>query len=56
MIVQEKDQPIYFQSQNLQIRLWHRRFGYTSNTRIIGALKLVDDIDLDEDDFTNANE
>ena len=56
MINQERDQPNYFQSKNLKFKLWYRHFGYASNTRIIQALKLMDEIDLDKEEPINANE
>lgn len=56
MIVQGRGRPTYFQSQNPKTRLWHRRFGHASNARIIQASKLVDGIDLNEEEPTNANE
>ena len=46
MLVKGRRKPTYQLSSNLQVRLWHRRFGYTSNARVIQASKLVDGIDL----------
>lgn len=46
MIIQRRKCSIYFQSQITQIRLWHYRFGYRSNAKIIQASKLVDGTNL----------
>lgn len=46
MLVKEGRRSTYFLSKNLQIKLWHRRFGYTSNARVVGAFKLTNKIDI----------
>ena len=56
MIIQRRGRPTYLQSYNLKIRLWHQYFGHVSNARIIQASKLVDGINLNEEELTNANE
>ena len=37
----------HFVSQNKRIRLWHRQLAHISNARVVRASKLVDGIDLD---------
>ena len=46
MLVKGRGRPIYLLSKNPQIRLWHRRLGHASNTRVIETSKLTDDIDI----------
>ena len=48
MLVQDRGQPTYLLSSNLQIQLWHRRLGHASNARVVQVSKLVDGIDLGE--------
>lgn len=56
MLVKDRDQSTYFLSKNLEIKLLHRRFGYTSNAKIVEALKSNDIIDITiEDDHTTKD-
>lgn len=48
ILIKEKDQLTYFFNSNLQIYLWHHYLGYTSNTKIIQASKLVNRIDFED--------
>ena len=48
MLVKGRGRPTYRLSSNPQVGLWHRRFGYASNARVIQASKLVDGIDFGE--------
>lgn len=45
---------IYIVSKNKQIRIWHRRPRYTSNTRVVGILKLVDRIIINNNTKYNS--
>ena len=56
MLVKSQGQPTYLLSNNLQIRLWHRRLRHTSNARVVEAFKLNDGIDITiEDDLLTEN-
>ena len=46
MLVKGQNQPTYLLSKNSQIRLWHRKLKYVSNTRVVEASKLNIRIDI----------
>lgn len=46
MLVKSRKRLTYLVSKNSQIRLWHRRLEYISNTSIVKASKLTDRIDI----------
>ena len=46
MLIKGRWKPTYLLSKNPKIRFWHRRLEYTSNTRVIEAPKLIDDINI----------
>ena len=48
MLVQGRGRPTNLLNSNPQIRLWHRRFGYANNTKVVQVSKLVDGINLGE--------
>lgn len=50
MTITEQGQPIHLMSQNKCICFWHQQLAYVSNARIIKASKLVDNINLKQND------
>lgn len=48
MINQGRGKPTYLQSQNPEIRLWHKCLRYMNNARIIHISRLVDGIKIDD--------
>ena len=46
ILVKRRGRSTYLFSKNPQISLKHRRLGYVSNTRVVGASKLTDEIDI----------
>ena len=56
MLIKGQGRPTYLLSKNSQIRLWHRRLGYTSNTKVVEPSKLNNGIDIIiEDDLLIEN-
>lgn len=50
ILVKSRRRLTYLFSKNLQIRLWYKRIGYASNTRVVGASKLTNRIDITIED------
>ena len=44
MVVRGRDRPTHLVSKNRKIRIWHRRLGHASNSKVIRASTLVDGI------------
>ena len=56
ILVKDRGRPIYLLSKNPQIRLWHRKLGHASNTRVVETSKLNNKIDIIiENDFLTKN-
>ena len=46
-----RGRPTHFVSKNKKVRIWHRRLGYASNAQVIRASKLVDGIDIKDNEY-----
>ena len=57
IFVKKRDRLTYLISKNPQIRFWHRRLGYTSNTRVVDTSKLTNGIEIliDNSQFENED-
>ena len=56
-LVKKRGRSIYLISKNTQIRLWHRRLGHASNTRVIEISKITDSIEImiDKSQYKNKD-
>lgn len=48
MLIRGRERPTYRFNSNPQTRLWHCCIGHASNTKVVQASKLVDEIDLEK--------
>ena len=55
MIIQGKRCPIYFQSKNRKIRLWHQQIEYVSNAKIVKVSRMLETIIVDNDNIIIDN-
>lgn len=46
MAITRQNQPIHLVNQNKHIRFWYCQLAHFSNTRVVSALKLINNIDL----------
>lgn len=46
-----RGRPTHLVSKNKKVRIWHRRLGHASNARVIRASKLVDGIDIKDNEY-----
>lgn len=46
-----KGRPTHLVSKNKKVRIWHRCLGHASNARVIRASKLVDDINIEDNEY-----
>ena len=46
-----RGRPTHLVSKNKKVRIWHRRLGHASNAQIIRASKLVDGIDIKDNEY-----
>lgn len=44
IITQGRERPTYFISKNKKVQIWYRKFGHTSNVRIIKNSQLLNEI------------
>lgn len=41
MMTTGQKRPIHLVNRSIKVQIWHKMFGHTSNTQIIGVLKLL---------------
>lgn len=46
-----KGRPTHLVSKNKKVRIWHRRLGHASNARVIRVSKLVDGINIENNEY-----
>lgn len=46
-----RGRPTYLVSKNKKVRIWHRHLRHASNARVIRASKLVDDINIEDNEY-----
>ena len=46
-----RDRPTHLVSKNKKVQIWHRRLGHASNARVIRASKLVDGINIKDNEY-----